>query len=146
MSNFTQDRIDQVWDKGEVIHGKNPDLYRMDKFGNVMYKHSYGKYTPMGWNIDHSKPQSKGGTDHLNNLQPMNSRANCRKNDEYWFQLETMLEGDPHGHPLFYISNTSPPHAPQTVHACSILVCFEIVYKTRKPYLHTQEMTKGFRS
>ena len=98
MSNFTQDRIDQVWDKGEVIHGKNPDLYRMDKFGNIMYKHSYGKYTPMGWNIDHSKPQSKGGTDHLNNLQPMNSRANC---------------------------STS-----QTVYACSILVCFEIVYKS----------------
>lgn len=83
MSVFTQKRIDQVWDKGEVIRGKNPDLYRRDKFGNIMYKPSYGKYSSMGWNIDHSKPQSKGGTDHLNNLQPMNSRANSSKNNKY---------------------------------------------------------------
>ncbi len=83
MKRFSQTRIDQVWDKGEVIRGKNPDLYRKDMFGNTMYKPSYGKYTPMGWNIDHSKPQSKGGTDHLNNLQPMNSRANSSKNDKY---------------------------------------------------------------
>lgn len=83
MSYFSQERINQVWDKGNVIRGKNPDLYRMDLFGNIMYKPSYGKYSPMGWNIDHSKPQSKGGTDHLNNLQPMNSRANSSKNNSY---------------------------------------------------------------
>lgn len=83
MSDFTQERIDQVWEKGTVIPGKNPDLYRQDKFGNTMYKPSYGKYSDMGWNIDHSKPQAKGGTDHLNNLQPMNSKANCSKGDKY---------------------------------------------------------------
>ena len=48
-----------------------------------MYKPSYGKYSEMGWNIDHSKPQAKGGTDHLNNLQPMNSSANSSKGDKY---------------------------------------------------------------
>jgi hypothetical protein len=37
-------------------------------YGNEMYKPSYGKSSEMGWNVDHSKPQSKGGTDHLNNL------------------------------------------------------------------------------
>ncbi len=37
----------------------------------------------MGWNVDHSKPQSKGGTDHLNNLQPMNSIENSRKGNKY---------------------------------------------------------------
>lgn len=83
MSNFSQKRIDQVWDKGEVIPGKNPDLYRQDKYGNQMYKPSYGKYSEQGWNIDHSKPQALGGTDHLNNLQPMNSRANCSKGKKH---------------------------------------------------------------
>ena len=83
MSNFTQARIQQVWEKGDIIRGKNPDLYRADKYGNQMYRPSYGKYSEQGWNIDHSKPKSKGGTDHLNNLQPMNSRANCSKNDKY---------------------------------------------------------------
>lgn len=83
MGNYTQKRLDQIWDKGEIIKGKNPDLYRLDKFGNLMYKPSYGKTSEMGWNVDHSKPQAKGGTDHLNNLQPMNSRANSSKSDKY---------------------------------------------------------------
>lgn len=82
-NNFTDERLDQIWDKGQTIRGKNPDLYRKDIFGNEMYKHSYGKNSEMGWNVDHSKPQSKGGTNHLNNLQPMNSRANSSKNDKY---------------------------------------------------------------
>ncbi len=78
-----QEKKDQVWEKGKKVRGKDPDLYRRDKLGNEMYKPSYGKTSEKGWNIDHSKPQSKGGTDHLNNLQPMNSKANSSKNDKY---------------------------------------------------------------
>ena len=81
--SYSKDRLDQIWDKGATIKGKNPDLYRKDIYGNVMFKPSYGKISEMGWNVDHSKPQTLGGTDHLNNLQPMNSRANCRKSDKY---------------------------------------------------------------
>ena len=73
---------DKVWKKGKKIPGKNPNLYRKDKFGNIMYKPSYGKNTKKGWEIDHSKPQSKGGTDHLNNLQPMNTKANRKKGNK----------------------------------------------------------------
>ena len=58
-------------------------MYRKDIFGNVMFRPSYGKTSPMGWNVDHSKPQKLGGTNHLNNLQPMNSKANSSKNDKY---------------------------------------------------------------
>ena len=83
MSYFSKERLDQVWEKGDVIPGKNPDLYRQDKYGNQMYKPSYGKYSEQGWSIDHSKPQALGGTDHLNNLQPMNSRANCSKGKKH---------------------------------------------------------------
>lgn len=83
MANFSKERLDQIWDKGSVIRGKNPDLYRKDKFGNEMYKPSYGLNSEKGWNVDHSKPQALGGTDHLNNLQPMNSRANSAKRKNY---------------------------------------------------------------
>lgn len=83
MSDFSQDRLEQVWDKGQTIRGKNPYLYRRDIYGNEMYKPSYGKTSEKGWEVDHSKPQSKGGTDHLNNLQPMNPSANRSKNDKY---------------------------------------------------------------
>ena len=77
-----QNKKDDVWAKGSKIRGKNPDLYRKDKFGNEMYKPSYGKSSEKGWEIDHSKPQSKGGTDHLNNLQPMNTTANRKKGNK----------------------------------------------------------------
>jgi 5-methylcytosine-specific restriction endonuclease McrA len=83
MGNFTHDVLDKVWEKGRTIRGKNPDLYRKDIYGNEMYKPSYGKTSEKSWEVDHSKPQSKGGTDHLNNLQPMNSSANRGKGDEY---------------------------------------------------------------
>ena len=77
-----QNKKDSVWGKGKKIKGKNPDLYRKDKLGNTMYYPSYGKASKMGWEIDHSKPQSKGGTDHLNNLQPLNTRANRKKSNK----------------------------------------------------------------
>ena len=83
MSDFSQERLDQIWDKGAIIRGKNPDLYRKYIYENTMYKPSYGKTSEMGWHVDHSKPQALGGTDHLNNLQPMNSRANCSKGKKY---------------------------------------------------------------
>jgi hypothetical protein len=76
-------RKDEVWEKGSKIRGKNPNVYRKDKYGNEMYYHSYGRDSEKGWSIDHSKPVSKGGTDHLNNLQPMNSIANKSKGNKY---------------------------------------------------------------
>jgi hypothetical protein len=83
MGNFTKEELDRIWEKGKPIAGKDPDLYREDIYGNEMYKPSYGKMTQMGWNVDHSKPQSRGGTNHLNNLQPMNGRANSSKGNKY---------------------------------------------------------------
>ena len=74
---------DEVWEKGSKIRGKNPNLYRKDGEGNQIYYPSYGKNTSMGWEIDHSKPQSKGGTDHLNNLNPLQTNANRKKGDKY---------------------------------------------------------------
>lgn len=67
---------DAVWEKGQVISNKNPDMYRKDPCGNTIYKSSYGNDTKMGWNIDHITPQSKGGSHSLRNLQAMQSNAN----------------------------------------------------------------------
>lgn len=81
--SFSEEMIQKVWEKGAPIKGKNPDVYRSDIYGNEMYRSSYGQDTPKGWSIDHSKPQSKGGTDHLNNLQPMQMAANKSKGNKY---------------------------------------------------------------
>lgn len=40
---------------------------------------SYGKDTPQGWEVEHSVPQAKGGTDHLNNLFPAHRHCNAAK-------------------------------------------------------------------
>jgi hypothetical protein len=77
-----QDRKDEVWEKGQKIRGKDPDLYRRDIYGNEIYYHSYGKNSEMGLEIDHSRIVADGGTDHLNNLQPLQTSANRNKSDK----------------------------------------------------------------
>jgi len=80
---FTDERVDQVWEKGKKIPGKDPDLYKRDAAGNVIYKPSYGKKSPMGWEVDHKRPVEKGGTDNLKNLQPLQTNENKEKSNQY---------------------------------------------------------------
>ena len=70
------DRRDDVWEKAKPIRGKDPDLYRQDPYRNEMYKPNYGKDSEKGWVIDHIKPESHDGSDHLRNLQAMNTAKN----------------------------------------------------------------------
>lgn len=78
-----QKKKDEVWCKAQIIEGRNPCLYRMDKFGNVINYKDYGKNTKRGWQIDHGRPVSKGGTDHLNNLNAVQSAENRKKGNTY---------------------------------------------------------------
>ena len=80
---FDEQTIDAVWNKSQTINDKNPEIYRLDFLGNILYRGSYGKETIMGWEIDHIKPVSKGGTDEMDNLQILNSAANAKKGDTY---------------------------------------------------------------
>ena len=64
-------------------------MYRKDKFGNEMYKSSYGKASEKGLEIGLSVPKSKGGTYHLNNLQPKNTKANREKGENFTGELFT---------------------------------------------------------
>jgi len=78
-----RDRKDAVWQKAKKVRGKDSNLYRQDYLGNTLYYHSYGKSSIMGWVIDHSKPTSKGDTNHLNNLQVLQTKANLKKSNKY---------------------------------------------------------------
>ena len=70
---------DRVWNKADNIPSKDPDKYREDPYGNEMFYNSYGKDSPMGWQVDHIKPTSRGGSDHTVNLQALNSQVNREK-------------------------------------------------------------------
>ena len=75
-SRYGGNSAQDVWDKAEKYKTLDPNMYRKDADGNKMYRDSYGKSSPMGWEIDHNKPQSKGGSNNIRNLQAMNTSAN----------------------------------------------------------------------
>lgn len=77
-----KEQIKKAWDKAKKIRGKDPDKYRKDPYGNVMYKPSYGKSSGMGWELDHIKPKSKGGSNSSQNLQALNTSVNRSKGDD----------------------------------------------------------------
>jgi len=71
----TKSQIDKVWDKAKQIPGKGRDKYRQDPYGNVMYCDFYGKHSPMGWEVDHIIPESRGGSPTTRNLQALNTKV-----------------------------------------------------------------------
>ncbi|MFK5915549.1 MAG: HNH endonuclease signature motif containing protein [Woeseiaceae bacterium] len=75
----TQKQKDKAWDNAKKVRGKNSEEYRQDPYGNTIYKSSYGKSSEMGWDVDHIKPKSKGGSDSTKNLQALNASVNRSK-------------------------------------------------------------------
>lgn len=75
--------IEKVWEKAKPIRGKNPDVWRRDPHGNKVRKGSYGTHGEYGWELDHSHPQSKGGSDKAQNIQPLYWKENREKSDKY---------------------------------------------------------------
>lgn len=78
----TEKQKDKAWESATPIPGKNPNLYRKDQDGNVIYKPAYGTQGDKGWEIDHKNPKSKGGTDNPRNLQALQWEANRKKGNK----------------------------------------------------------------
>ncbi|MCH7751164.1 MAG: HNH endonuclease [Planctomycetes bacterium] len=76
-------KIEEAWDKAKPIRSKNPDTWRKDKFDNKIRHGSYGTEGEFGWELDHKNPQSKGGSDKPQNIQPLHWEENRKKSDKY---------------------------------------------------------------
>nr|WP_317054348.1 HNH endonuclease domain-containing protein [Roseovarius sp. W115]MDV2927891.1 HNH endonuclease domain-containing protein [Roseovarius sp. W115] len=82
MPYSTNPKAQHVWNKARPVKGKNPNLYRRDSQGNVIYKPAYNRSSRMGWQVDHIWPRSKGGSDAGRNLQALQTSANKRKSNK----------------------------------------------------------------
>lgn len=80
---FSEEIINQVWNKARIEPGYNPNIWRKDFAGAWIRYDYYGKTIEYGWEIDHLRPLIIGGTDSLNNLNAIHWRNNRRKGDDY---------------------------------------------------------------
>lgn len=80
---FDQATINAVWNKGRAVPNYNISIYRKDTCAAWICKNDYGITGEYGWEIGHIAPSSKGGTDQLNNLQPLHWKNNRHKGDNY---------------------------------------------------------------
>ena len=80
---FSEQVIQQVWEKGIAVAGYPPSTHRKDRCGALMVRNQYGTQTNYGWEIDHIRPVSKGGLDYLPNLQPLHWENNSAKADDF---------------------------------------------------------------
>jgi len=82
--SFSEATIDLVWKKGKITTGYDADTYRKDTCGAWMKRTDYGNTSSKyGWEIDHIKPVAEGGTDDLDNLQPLYWENNRHKGDDW---------------------------------------------------------------
>ncbi|MEO0077681.1 MAG: HNH endonuclease signature motif containing protein [candidate division WOR-3 bacterium] len=78
---FARYLVDRVWLKAEPVSGFY--MFRRDACGTEIAKQEFGKTTPLGWEVDHIRPIALGGTDDLDNLQPLHWKNNRRKADTW---------------------------------------------------------------
>src|SRR3989339_782295 len=80
---FDNDTVSAVWAKG--LAEPNYPLFRKDCYGASMQQNKYQTTARWGWEIDHIKPVVKGGTDELDNLQPLYWENNRHKADTFHY-------------------------------------------------------------
>ena len=92
MAQFTEEQLNNIWEKGLTDDKYNPDFVRKDACGAWMIRGLYNNRTsPFGWEVDHIYPESKlkdmnvpqQKIDDICNLRPLNWHNNVSKGVDY---------------------------------------------------------------
>jgi len=89
--SFSDEDIQKVWEKGEVVAGQDASKWRKDQCRAWIGRHAYGnRESKYGWEIDHIDPN--GGND-LSNLRPLQWENNVDKSDKKRLTCVVTAEG-----------------------------------------------------
>ncbi|XP_044484121.1 uncharacterized protein LOC123210029 [Mangifera indica] len=69
----------QCWEKAEKVRGRDPDRWRRDALGNIVFRKFVGCPGCLCHDYDHILPYSKGGKSTLENCQVLQATVNRSK-------------------------------------------------------------------
>ncbi|XP_020588402.1 uncharacterized protein LOC110030157 [Phalaenopsis equestris] len=72
----------QCWEKAEKVKGRDPERWRRDPFGNIMFRKLVGCPGCLCHDYDHIVPYSKGGKSTLENCQVVQATVNRSKGNK----------------------------------------------------------------